>query len=332
MPEPDVVRVVRAFKRDLLGREAGQIAEMTRRWRDIERLLEEAIQALAQEMRDIAAAGEAVTQGMLLRQERYRRLLVQVQREVERYTAYAERLVTAGQREMAGLALDGAHAAIRASGVRGAFDRLPVSAVQNMVGLAGDGSPLFGVLQRRALTPDAVEGLTQALIRGTALGWNPRKTALAMKNGLADGLQKALVIARTEQLRVYRHATTEAYRASGVVRGFQRLAAKDARTCMACLLSDGEVFGLESELDDHPGGRCVAVPIIIGGPEMTWQTGAEWFVGLPAEKQRAMMGARHYDAWKGGSFDLAALRRTVHSDVWGDSPRVATLAELGIVA
>jgi SPP1 gp7 family putative phage head morphogenesis protein len=326
--EPDVVRVLREFKRALLAGEAEQVATLTLRWRDVERLLEESILLLAQELADLHATGMPATQGAVMRLERYQRLLAQVLDEIARYTAYAERLVTTGQREMAALGLDAAHAAIRASGVRGGFNVLPVSAVEAMVGLAGDGSPLFDVLRKRALSPDAVEGLTQALVRGTALGWNPRKTARAMRSGLAEGLQKALVIARSEQLRVYRHATVEGYRQSGVVSGFRRLATKDARTCMACLVSDGEVFRLEQEMDDHPCGRCTAVPIIIGMPPVQWQTGAEWFGGLAESTQRRMLGDRRYELWREGRFGLEQLRRTAHSDVWGDSPRVATVAEL----
>ena len=123
-------------------------------------------------------------------------------------------------------------------------------------------------------------------------------------------------------------ATVEGYRESNVVSGFRRLAAKDGRTCLACLMSDGETFDLASDLTDHPNGRCVAVPILVGREPPQWQTGREWFETLPPERQREMMGAERYDAWSRGAFDLSALRRTAHSDVWGDSPRVATLAEL----
>lgn len=328
MAEPEVVRVMRAFKAALLDREAEAMARMGVRWREVERSLEMRIQSLLDEIQLLRETGHEPSRGQLLRMDRYQSLLRQVREELAGYEAWATRQIAAEQRELARMGIENAQAAIRASGVRVAFNRLSVSAVEYMVGLAGDGSPLFSVLKKRALWPEAVDGLTSALIKGVALGWNPRKTASRMADGLAQGLNKALLIARTEQLRAYRHASVEQYRASGVVSKMKRLATKDGRTCMACLMSDGELLELGEELSDHPGGRCTSVPVVIGMPEVRWQTGREWFECQSPERQREMMGPQYYEAWRAGLFDLGQLRTTVHSDVWGDSPRVRPLSEL----
>ncbi len=330
MPEPAVVRVMREFKAGLLRREAGQVREMVRRWRDVERRLAGRIEALAEEIARERAAGAIVTQAQALQLERYQSLMAQVRAEVTTYERWLDGYVTAGQRELAGMGVQQAAASIRAAGVRAGFNVLPAEAVEYLAGLAADGAPLFDLLRARALWPEAVDGLTRTLTDAVAMGWNPRKTASRMADGLAQGLQKGLVIARSEQLRVYRRASVEQYRASGVVQAFRRLAAKDGRTCLACLARDGELIPLRQEMYDHLQGRCSTVPQLIGAPELRWQTGAQWFRTLDASTQRDIMGDGLYDAWKRGKgFDFAELAKLTHSDVWGKGLRVATLQELG---
>ena len=328
MPESQVAQVVRRFKSLLLDREAASMWQMAVRWRMVERTIEGHIDALATEIAQRQAEGEKVTPWHVQRMERYHRLQAQVRDELRRFQADAEAQIIANQRDYAELGIEAAYEAIRVGKAGVSFDRLPVSAVETMTGLAGDGSPLFSVLQKRAVTPEAVAGLTDSLVDAIAMGWNPRKTAVAMKDGLAQGLNKALVIARTEQLRSYRMANVAQFRESGVVRGFRRLVTKDARTCLACLMSDGETFALAEELTDHPNGRCVAVPVLAGEERPDWLQGRDWFESLPEDMQRQMMGDAKYESWQRDGWDLSALRKTAHSDVWGDSPRVATLEEL----
>jgi hypothetical protein len=148
-----------------------------------------------------------------------------------------------------------------------------------------------------------------------------------MANGMGMGLERALLIARTESARAYRTGSLEQYRESGVVRGFKRLV-KKATACLACLMLDGETFDLESELNDHPRGKCTAIPLVQGIGDPKYQTGEQWFKTLGAEQQRNMMGDARYEGWKAGQFGLSDLARSTSNDVWGNSPRVATLEEL----
>ena len=68
-----------------------------------------------------------------------------------------------------------------------------------------------------ALAPDMVARLTRNLIEAISLGYSPRKTAEMMAGGLTDSLSKALVIARTEQIRTYREATLAQYQDIGFI-------------------------------------------------------------------------------------------------------------------
>ena len=99
---------------------------------------------------------------------------------------------------------------------------------------------------------------------------------------------------------------------------------------MACLMLDGQKFATEDELTDHPRGKCGVVPMVDGVGDPRWEKGGTWFRSLGADQQRAIMGDARYTAWKDGQFQLSDLAQLTHNSTWGDSPRVATLAELGI--
>jgi hypothetical protein len=145
--------------------------------------------------------------------------------------------------------------------------------------------------------PLASQELTQALITGTSLGWNPRKTAKAMQESMdGEGLGRAVTIARTEQLRVYRSASQDSYTASGRIDYVKRLAARQERTCLACTF----------------------VPHVRGYDEPTWTTGGEWLAGLDEDKQREIMGNKRFEAWKDGT-PLADFVSRTHDKTWGAS-------------
>ena len=164
-------------------------------------------------------------------------------------------------------------------------------------------------------------------MNGIARGLGPGRLAQQMADGMGMGLDRALVIARTETNRTYREASMRQYRQSNVVRGFKRLV-KKATACMACLMKDGEKFLTKDDLYDHPSGKCVAVPLVVGVADPHWTGGMEYFKALSPEEQQARMGGEKYELWKGGGFRLEELAKTSHSSEWGDAPRVATIEEL----
>lgn len=335
MPQPDpvVVQVLRDHREALRLRERGQMADMALRYAQIERTLASEMELLARDMAERKAAGQAVTEGALYRMGRYQALQAQIKREIDRYNReYADPYISREQEYYGDRGIQSAYSVLGVqaggAGINITWNRLPTSAIENMIGLAGNGSPLYRLLANAY--PVALDGVIKQLIDSTALGINPRETARRMANGLGLGLDRILTIARTEQLRVYRMASTEQYRESGIVTGYRRLVTKDARTCLACLASDGEHFDVASELEDHPNGRCAAVPDLRVGPRVQWEPAPQWFDSLDEGQQRQMMGATRYEAWKDHRIGFADLRRTAHNETWGDSPRMATLAELGL--
>ena len=142
-------------------------------------------------------------------------------------------------------------------------------------------------------------------------------TVAALK--LAGGLTKAMQIARSEQLRVYRESSRLQYQKSGVVRAYKRLSAKDERVCPACLMADGEVVALEIEFMEHTQGRCTLVPVVIGADDPNWEPGQDWFKRQPADVQQQILGPGRYAAYQDGLFELDDLVTTQSSSIWGDS-------------
>lgn len=329
MPDSQVIVVMNRFKSDLLARERRVQFEMAQRWLEIERALEGQIAALAQEFAGLAAEGRTPNQRDLFAMERYQRLLAQLQIELRNYTNYAESLIEGQQHAYAQLAIQHAATAIDASittRIGAQFDRLPIEAVEHMVGLAGDGSPLRQLLVDS--WPDAAQGLTQELIRSTALGVNPRETARRMANETTRTLNRMLNVARSEQMRVYRHTGRQAYVHSKVIEGYYRIATRDLRVCAACILDDGHFYRLDEVMAEHPSGRCSQVPKIIGMKAPQWEKGPDWFRRQQPATQQSILGKGRYAAWQDGKFDLDSVVQTVRNDVWGDSIQVRPLREL----
>lgn len=325
---PDVIRILYEFRRAVELKELGMLDEMASRWLMIENHLDADITALAYELQRLKEEGKIITESVVLQSQRYKALREQIQREIEKYNReYAVGMIADQQAAYAKIGIYAAQTAMRsAMGTIGYnFNLINIDAVASMIGFAGNGSPLYTLLQKDY--GDAVSGLINALINGIARGYGPVKTAREMANGFGMGLDRAILIARTETIRSYRTATTEQYRKSGAVTGFRRLVWKPT-ACMACLMRDGELFDVEEELTDHPAGKCTAIANIRGVNDVQWETGKQWFNKLSPEEQRAKMGPEKYQLWKDGQFKLEDLSRLQHSTVWGDSPRVATISEL----
>lgn len=327
---PLVIDVMESFRASLLRADEAAIRQMAARWLDVERQLQAQVDALALE---IAAQEQPITMYQLSRLRRYQTLREQVAAQMSQYGAVVEADVRRRQLDAGLQAIEQSSLAIQATaadaGIPLQFDRLPVSSVERMVGLAGNGSPLRAVLADAGrLGPDA---LANELIRGVALGLNPREIARrAMRQGLATSYTRMMTIARTEVIRVARQTTQDNFRHSKVVRAYRRVAAKSRRTCLACLALDGREYALDVPFEEHPNGRCSMIPVLIRGPRVEFETGPEWFARQPEEVQRSMMGPSRYAAWSTGKLSFDDMIQRTHSPVWGDSITEKSVRALGI--
>ena len=323
---PLILDVATAFKDGLLQREVAQMAEAARRWLVVERTLQDSIDALAFELANTGTP----TMGMLSRSARYQALRRQIAAELDKYAQYMDGRITDGQRNAVSLALDYSATSINAAAESQMvipFNRLPVSATENLIGMAGDGSPLIDVLNDA--TRGAADRMGERLIAGLALGKNPIEVARqAVRLGLGTSFTRMQTIARTEMLRAAREATLQSYRASNVVTAYRRLSARDRRTCAACLFADGNIYPLGESFDQHPNCRCVATPILRGLPPIEWQTGQQWFTRQPEGTQLAILGRGRYDLWRRGEASLDDMISRDWSDTWGGSLRVTSVGDL----
>jgi hypothetical protein len=330
MGESQVVITLRKFREQMDARDERLMSMLGRRWIEMEKELQSAMEALAEEMAR-RSAEETITEQLVRRSERFESLRKQMEEQAASFAEDAARIIADAQADALEAGMQSARFAISASASAAygiTFNRLNISAVEAMIGFAGDGSPLWTLLLKDFGA--AVDGLIRALVTGVATGQGVNKIIRAMIDGFGMGLDRAILIARTETQRAYRMGAAAQYRESGVVTGFMRLVKKEG-ACLGCLLLDGETFELKDEMDDHPNGRCVAVPIVRGVDPPEWEKGPEWLKKQSEEKQRAIMGDKRYELWKSG-VPLEDMASKVHDDVWGDSPRPTPVSQLSVIS
>lgn len=321
------------YKADLAAREAVAVRSLASNYLNVIHALEGEIAAVARTMALRHAQGLPVSAGYLYRTERYQELLRQAYGQFIRYEEFAADLIARNTATFARLGreyglglLD-----IAEPGIISSFNRLSVAAIENIAGAVAPGSPLRALLADA--WPQAIDQTTSALVRGVALGYGPRKIAREMVNGMNAGLQRALVIARTEPMRAYRHTKMETWRETGLVRGFQRVSTHDRRVCPACLFAEGQFIAVQDDFAEHPQGRCSLIPVTRNSGLHQWQYGPEWFEQQPTATQIDILGPGRQAAWKAGRFDLRDVPTVQPNNVWGPSMRARGLAELiGIAA
>jgi len=307
------------------------------------------------------AAGQPFSPSWLYRQARYQAFLRQVEAELREFAEYAEHQISQTQQEAISAAQ--AHAAEQmaagiadqvppgwrfdalgngvrvtpgeAAGVYISFHQAPLGAVQQLAGFLADGSSLRALLDE--LGRVASEGVRMALLAGLGTGQGPRQIARAVRREMGGDLVRALRISRTEVLRSYREASRATYQANkDVVEGWIWHSALQANTCAACWAMHGTFHRLDETLDDHPNGRCVAVPVtrslaeIVGDPSISdarvkAEPGEEILRGKPEAFQREVLGRAKWEAWNLRRIRLSDLVDTTWSDAWKVTKSEASL-------
>jgi hypothetical protein len=329
MPDPLVVQIMREHKAAILAQEESAMQEMASRWLQIEQALRSEMETLALEVARMAEGGLVINRAVVIRLERMQRLLYQIRAQTGQYTQWADEVITGWQSALAELGLsdaaDGILSVLHEFQIVAQFDRLPISAVESMIGLAGDGSPLARYLQ--AVHPTAADGVMDALINGVAQGVHPMTIAEQMANGLGMGLQQTMNTARTETLRAYRNASLMQYDASGLVVGYKRISARDERVCAGCLFTDGMLIEDLSAFDEHNQGRCSMIPVLKDGAEPNWQSPYDWFEGQSATTQESILGSGRFEAWQNGA-SLESMVTRIEDPIWGGAYVPTPVGEL----
>ena len=330
-PEPsEIVKRMQQHSKLLAAKDAETIWAMGERWIVMESALEAQITLLTMEL---AEMGVDVSLQAVYKLGRYQRLLAQMQEEMTAYNLWAADYVAQGQMQMGILGVSHASEAVNlallqggASGVGTFFDKLPISAIELMVGNAGKGGPVFTLLQENY--PMAVEKMTGILINNVAMGIGPLQTAKQMMAGMAGGLSHALTVARTEQLRVYREASRQQYELSGAVQKYMRMASKSPETCALCIALDGEIYNSKELMSVHPNDRCVMVPIVNGVKPPQWENAKDWLARQDESVQKQILGPGALELWKKGDIELIDLVKKTEHPIWGPSLQRVPLRDL----
>ncbi|RHA38731.1 phage minor head protein [Cellulomonas rhizosphaerae] len=186
----------------------------------------------------------------------------------------------------------------------------------------------------RRLSRQAQDQMRRVLIRGVAVGDNPRVAAAEMlrrvEGAFNGGLTRAMVIARTEMLDAHREAA-RGWRVGNadVCTGWTWLAQLDRRTCPSCWAKHGSHHDIaEQGPEDHQQGRCTAVPTSktwkqlgfdIDEPESLMPDARKVFDAMPRKDQLAVMGPARLKMLDDGDLDLPHLTQLKSTPGWRDS-------------
>lgn len=199
----------------------------------------------------------------------------------------------------------------------------------------------------RPLSREAAAAMRASLIRGVAVGDNPRETAARMlrrvQGDFAGGLTRAMTIARTEQLDAHRaggHAQDTAN--ADVLQGWQWTATLDARTCPSCWAKHGTLYEVTDPGPwDHQNGRCARTPVTkswrqlgfdIDEPPSLLPDARAVFDALPEADQLAIMGPRRLELLRFGQVGWADLSQRRPSPEWRTSYGVRPVRDLRVAA
>lgn len=197
------------------------------------------------------------------------------------------------------------------------------------------------------LSGQATRAMNATLIRGVALGDNPRTAAAEMlrrvEGDFNGGLSRALTIARTEMLDAHRAAARGQDMANlDVTAGWTWLAGLSTRTCPACLAMNGSVHpASEGGPDGHPNCRCARVPLLkpwrdlgfdINEPASLMPDAKAWFDAQPEADQVAIMGRERLDLLRSGRISWSDNAVLTHNPGWRPSWGTTPMKSLRILA
>lgn len=346
MPLVTPLEAAIARQRAALGRIENHAArQILRAYTVVQDRLTTDLDDLTRQIEQARAAGVEVRPVWLFAQHRYHTLIQDLERHTADFLANTLEHVTGAQREAVRRAIrDGRDLVKAALGpapqraearIAAVFTRMPVQALDRLVGIATDGQPLGQLLAE--ITPATSQRVKDALAYGVASGKQPRVIAREVHTQAGVARNRALVICRTEMIRAHREAVTDTWQQSGIVTSWRWVAKLDTRTCAACWAQHGTEHPIDQPMATHPNCRCAKAPVTPSWADLGFdgipdqrpqiEPGPEAFARLPETEQLAILGRAKLDAYNAGRITLDDLIHRTHSHRWGTGSREATLTE-----
>lgn len=301
-------------------------------WDEVSGVVEDAMNDLV-----MGATAGRVTRTMVLRSERAQAALAAVAGALDRLAQDTGIIVTGDLRSLVQAAAT-AEVGMIASQLTGAR-RAELAATL----VRADADQIYQMVLRSTqqitalslpVSAQTTAVIKRELLRGIAVGDNPRSTARRMVRSMEDrfegGLARALVISRTETLDAMRRAAKASDKANAdVVTSWIWVSELSARTCPACISMHGSVHDVD---EDGPMGhqqcRCMRVPktkswrdlgFDIDDPADTVQDAEAWFGDLKADKQQEILGPKRFEAWQDGRYPMSDWATRKENAGWRDS-------------
>ncbi|WP_010550517.1 phage minor head protein [Brachybacterium paraconglomeratum] len=313
--------------------ERALVEAWSRAWDMVRPEVEAALIALAAEH-----AGGRVTRTALLRDARAQAALEAVYGALDDMAQRSPALAGTFLTGVVAASSDGAADMVRAglSGVlRSELRSSVVGADAGQVAAIIERSTRQITSRNRHLAAEAQAAIRQQMMRGVAVGENPRRAAALAVRGIEDqwngGLARARTIARTEMIDAHRTAAQRVEEAnSDVLAGWEWLTHGDERTCRACLSQHGSRHDVDEPGPlGHPNCRCARVPVTKSWEELGFPgmrdaqsrtgTAEELVESMPADDLRSILGDDGYEAWQRGDYPISEWSRRKSTDGWRDS-------------
>lgn len=327
-----------AARQRLLRRDAASLRELVGMYKGALDKLKADRAALLKVIKEVAPDRE-----QLLRLASFENLIKGVETEMGKLAReMSEKLSDEIAAELAAAADDGlllvqkALPGLEAAYIRGRWVTLVPDQVETMFGFLGPDGPLIAGM-RINFGPAMAQFIRETIATGFISGMNPRDVARLISAALGEGLNWAMVTARTAHLWAYRAASHQNYlNNSWVVSSWIWFAQLDERVCMSCVAQHGTEHPLTEILADHHQGRCTPLPHTKSYAELGFPgipdlrpgvpRGEDWFRQQAEAVQRRMMGPGKLAAWQAGRFDFSQLTVPYRDPVYGKMLRENSLS------
>lgn len=321
---------LKRHRRQIIEREEAVIRELLTEYDQLEKELTNAYRGLAKKIAVAQAAGETISPSWFYRERRLKLLLEQVQQEVVRFGGRVTPIVIREKRAAIKIAVDQTNEIVRliSAGEMPDIGTLFNSrAVENAVGMMGDGSPIMSYYEEQ-LAPAVAERIKREVIKAAAVGTDFATIARRLTEAGKIPRHRALTMARTEVNRVRRETKRQIYEEhSDVFSGWEWVASHSVRTCAACLAQDGKVYKLQVDFPQHMSCRCDIIPVSIKFPRPPRLLGSEWFAGQPDAVKAKIITDAGLESYKRRDVELADFVGFSTHKVFGKSVHRRSVAD-----
>lgn len=320
---------LKKHRKRIIDREEQAFREILAEYEDVRRELRRQALVLQKKIKAAKAAGDEISPSWLMQERRLQTLVDQVKIQIERFGGKAAAITTREQLAAMDIAVSQAKETISLVGGGGQIGTLTnPQAIQNAVGMMGDGSPLLEYYKSK-LAPAVAEAIKKQVIEGVAIGTDFRTIANRLMAAGDITRSRALATARTEVNRVRRETTRQFFQDnSDVISGWEWVASASPRTCPACLALDGRIFKLGEVFPQHVNCRCTMIAVIIDVERPPRELASEWFERASDEHKEMVLGKSAFDAYGRGEVELKDFVGWRNSKEFGKSVYTKKLSDV----